>query len=298
MKKLKVVLFSFLIMLIVAELVLRYQFGFCDAVLIQEDPDYEYIAMPNQDRRRFGKHIFYNAFSMRSEQVDSTAETILGFGDSVINGGTLTDQDSLATELLSDTLSVIKGKRVQVLNISAGSWGPDNCAAYLAKHGDFQAKAAFLVVSSHDAFDNMDFKKTVGVNINYPDRQYKLALEELVVRYLIPRLAPQNDIQADLGINKGGDGFNTGFAYLTNYFQSRNIPFFICLHPEAIELENGSYNSQGQLIIDFCERNNVPLIQTIKVLNSTDFRDNNHLNEAGQKKLYNVLLDQLKSYLL
>lgn len=38
-----------------------------------------------------------------------------------------------------------------MLNISAGSWGPDNCAAYLKHYGLFGAKAMSLLVSSHDA---------------------------------------------------------------------------------------------------------------------------------------------------
>src|SRR5438270_8207543 len=108
------------VFLLVTELVLRFHYGFCDAVLIKEDPDLEYIAQPNQNRFRFGKHIRYNQFSMRNDSVNGKAVHILGFGDSVINGGTLTDQDSLATTKLSNALSTLLDTSVQVLNISAG----------------------------------------------------------------------------------------------------------------------------------------------------------------------------------
>src|SRR3954453_5472217 len=124
-------LFSIIVFILGLETFLRFYFGFCDTVLIEYDPVYEYIAKPNQNHFRFRNHIKYNAESMRSEEVDTATEQILGFGDSVINGGVLTDNDSLATTILSDSLTKYEGKKVQFLNISAGSWGPDNCFAYL-----------------------------------------------------------------------------------------------------------------------------------------------------------------------
>jgi hypothetical protein len=84
---------------------------------------------------------------------------ILGFGDSVINGGTIIDQDSLATTITENQLQNRIGNGVRFLNISAPSWGPDNCAAYLNKYGSFNARMLVLFVSSHDAHDNMTLKK-------------------------------------------------------------------------------------------------------------------------------------------
>ena len=95
------VLVAFLVVLLVAEIALRNVFGFCDTVLLRADPNYEYIAQPDQDRMRFRHHIVYNSLSMRSPEPDSKAVVILGCGDSVINGGVLTGQDSLATTILS-----------------------------------------------------------------------------------------------------------------------------------------------------------------------------------------------------
>ena len=113
--------------------------------------------------------------------------TVLGFGDSVLNGGTLTDQDSIATTIVEKQLRRTNAN-LRFLNISAGSWGPDNCAAYLKKFGSFDAKMIVLFVSSHDAHDNMTFEKTVGVHKSYPNEQYPLALLELLDRYVRPRL--------------------------------------------------------------------------------------------------------------
>lgn len=69
-----------------------------------------------------------------------------------------TDQDSLATSLFSAETGT------QMLNMSAGSWGPDNWAAYLRHYGLFDAKGFFLVVGSHDAHDNMDFTPNMSID--------------------------------------------------------------------------------------------------------------------------------------
>lgn len=61
-------------------------------------------------------NVEYNAFSMRSDEVNPHKKHILGLGDSVIYGGVQTDQDSLATSLFSVETGI------QMLNISAGSW--------------------------------------------------------------------------------------------------------------------------------------------------------------------------------
>ena len=117
------------------ELSLR-SYGFCNAVLIKEDSAYEYIAIP-QERYRFGKHIFYNKYFQRNEELTSVDSIIIcAFGDSFINGGAAIDQDSLATTKLTRYLSNKYNKSVKVLNISAGSWAPDNCFAYLADYLD------------------------------------------------------------------------------------------------------------------------------------------------------------------
>ena len=88
-KRLSVAIGICLILIALSELILRYVFGFCDAVLYQSSTAYEYIAQPNQHRYRFLSHIDYNSYSQRSEEPDSTKTIVLGLGDSVIFGGTM-----------------------------------------------------------------------------------------------------------------------------------------------------------------------------------------------------------------
>jgi len=298
-KKVRIVIIL-IITFLSLEIVMRVFFGFCDTVLMTESANFEYIAQPNQKRYRFGNNIHYNAFSMRSEPIDTAAVKILGFGDSVINGGVQTDHDALATTLLSSHLSEALDTKVQFLNISAGSWGPDNCYAYLEQYGDWNAEAIFLFVSSHDAFDTMNFEKIVGVNNSFPDKQYKLALYELLDRYLIPRLhrVLKKGEKDKLGINKKTENspFNSGFDNFYKYSLTKNIPLIIYLHAEKSELKAKKYNQQGQLIIDFANKNNIALILDLNNnLQLSDFRDNIHINSLGQKKIADLISSYYKA---
>lgn len=286
------VLVSALVVLL--EFTLRFAFGFCDALLYQSSDNYEYIAQPNQDRHRFGAHIHYNSYSQRNEEPDSTRVKILGLGDSVIFGGTWMDQDSLATTLFSNETGM------QMLNISAGSWGPDNCAAYLKEKGTFGAKAMILVCSSHDAYDVMSFTPVVGVYPTYPERQYRLAIVELMDRYLMPRvrsffLKQKQRLDPDAAVvNKMSQKFvakksllfNPGFDQLKNMADSLHIPFGVYLHAETGELMQGSYNEMGYEIMEWAEKNGVPLMKGMdRGENESMYKDMIHLNGKGQKHL-------------
>ena len=301
-KKYLKLLLATLFLFVGMELILRTAFGFCDTVLFQESNNYEYIAQPNQSRHRFGRHITYNSHSMRSDEIDPSAIKILCFGDSVINGGVLTDRDSLATALLSVKLSSAYNKNIQFLNISAGSWGPDNCFAYLREKGDFGAKLMLLFVNSHDAYDNMAFEKIVDVHQNYPSHQHLSAIYELWDRYLYPRLMrfleEDSPSTEGLGINKKEEmkQFNPGFRNFIAYSKQQGIPLIVYLHAGKDELQQGSYNEQGQEIIRLLKDNNVQVMTDLNSgLEASDFRDGIHLNEKGQKNIVDNVLNVLKT---
>lgn len=282
-----------LILIALSELTLRFVFGFCDAVLYQSSPAYEYIAQPNQHRYRFFSHIDYNSYSQRSEEPDSTKTIVLGLGDSVIFGGTMLDQDSIATTLFS------KETGMQMLNISSGSWGPDNCAAYLKEKGTFDAKAMVLVCSSHDAFDVMSHVPVVGIFSEYPERQYKLAIWELLDRYLLPMvkdwMGRTQLVDPDAQVVKGGVAkksliFDPGFDQLLQISKEKKIPFIIYLHPEVGEVMAQQYKEGGKLIMEWAEKHHVKLVKGLDEDITTDmYRDVIHLNEKGQRNLANSL---------
>ena len=291
MKRLYAVIITVVVLLVAAEIALRLGLGMCDALLYRADEDYEYIAQPSQRHRRFGAHIVTNAWGMRSDEPDTARTIVLGLGDSVLFGGTMVDHDSLATTLVSDLAGV------QMLNISAGSWGPDNCAAYLRKHGTFSAKAIILTVSSHDAYDVMSHTPVVDVYPNYPSRQYPSALQELWCRYLLPylhgyvrsagrALDPDEQVTAHISsrsVAKKSAQFNTGFDEIKQIADSLDIPFAIYLHAEQGEIAAGRYNAMGEEIIRWAAEHDVPLFT--ELAHGADismYRDAIHPNEQGQ----------------
>ena len=229
-KKLFLLLLTFAI---IGEFYLRYFQGFCNAPLYIESKKYEYIVAPNQDGKRFGNHYYFNSYSQRNEEPNPTKEKILALGDSILFGGLQSHQDSIATSLFTN-----EEQKYQMLNISAGSWAPDNCAAYLKENGFFNAKEMFLVVSSHDAHDIMDFKAVVGTHKSYPSKQYYLAWQELINRYLIPKVfnsfSPKNGLN-NKGIKKNGKLFNPGFNELKAMSDSLSIPLTVYLHADIGE---------------------------------------------------------------
>lgn len=298
-KKTKIILAITILILVAAEIFLRI-YGFCEAPLYRISDKYEYMAVPNQEGVRFFNHYKYNSYSQRSDEPDSTKIIILGLGDSVIFGGVQTDQKDLATSIFTAETGM------QMLNISAGSWGPDNCAAYLKEKGLFGARAMFLLVSSHDAHDNMNFQPVVGVHPSYPERQYKLAIVELMDRYVLPRvfkkknagLDPDQKVAQGVGIKKGGLEFNPGFDELKTMADNADIPLVVYLHADVEELRNGSYNEQGIEIVDWAKKNNVTLIKELDYnFTEEDYRDGIHINDKGQRKLANIMEKVMPKYI-
>lgn len=164
----------------------------------------------------------------------------------------------------------------------------------------------FLLVSSHDAHDNMDFQPVVGVHSSYPDKQYKLALWELMDRYVMPRVLKKRNAEPDpdqkvaqgVGIKKGGTVFNPGFDELKAMADSANIPLIVYLHADMAELKNGCYNEQGLEIIDWAERNCVTLIKKLDYkFTEKDYRDGIHINAEGQRKLASIMEIVIPEYI-
>jgi len=290
----------------ITEAILRLGFGFCNALLYQSSDQYEYIAQPNQERQRFGVRLMTNSYSQRSEVPDSTRTIVLGLGDSVIFGGGWMDHDSLATTLFSTETGM------QMLNISCGSWGPDNSVAYLREKGTFGAKAMVLVCSSHDAYDAMTFAPVVGVWPNYPNKQYKLAIWELIDRYVIPYIKTKtktkryvdvtnknknknNNVHEDSQVIQKSPYFVKGFDDLKQMADSLQIPLYIYLHAEQGELKRQCYNEMGQQIVLWADSAQVTLINGIKEGERIDmYHDIIHFNEKGQRHLADVMKKYVK----
>ena len=296
------------------EFLARTLVGLGDPVLMQTDPDIEYLAVPSKTYHRFGKTISYNQWSMRSDELPlhkalPTDLRILLVGDSVINGGTLTDQADLASEILKHTLSGELHTPVSVGNISAGGWGPPNELAYLQRYGLFDTDAIVLVVSSSDYAD-VPGPNPVGIDSNFPDHPPLLAIQEAWVRYL-PRLVPAIPSSSEEqqltkpAPNREAVAWSlNSVAAISDLARQHRVPLIAALHAERTELESGFHEGHYVLLQKLTDLGVAvvelaPQFESALEQGQTPYRDYIHPNSLGQHliadDLYEPLLTVLKS---
>jgi hypothetical protein len=290
--------------LLAIELLLRI-IGFGSPLLYVEDKDYEYINAPNQNIFRFGSRIYTNELGIRNPKIKSDSFKILKVGDSIIHGGTQTSNSQLSTNILSNKLSEYFNQSIDVLNISAGSWGPDNGFEFIKKHGDFDASLIILVYSSHDYYDKMDFGKVVDIHPSYPSQNPPFAIYELIHRYLkvwifdflnIQRLN-KNKINSNYLLINNSKEENPGWENFINYSIEKDIPLWVVLHPTKKELKTKEFNDRGKKIIELLNKNNIKLYNEIELGTKLEFyRDDIHYNSSGQKFLSEILYNDLITF--
>ncbi|GAB3264683.1 hypothetical protein GCM10027347_31900 [Larkinella harenae] len=292
MKKIKILLLVFTGVILMGELVGRY-YGLTDFPLYNSSDEFEYLLKPNQDVRIYRNHFVTNAFSMRSAPI-SARDTIivLLLGDSVLNGGNLIDQDSLASTILEKELLNTYHKPIRVLNISDKTWSPDNIVAYLKKFGVFNADMFLLVANSGDAFDPMTFKPIVGVASTHPSKNAVFAWEKIIEKAW-PIIEDKFSLIESTSSSipepdKKTYSFINGFAELDSLSQKLGIPFYIYLHQAQSELAKNQIDLGGKMIVEFCKKRNIPV--TVNKLDYSCFDDEIHLNTKGQKAIAGDLL--------
>ena len=162
--------------------------------LLYEKTAYGYRVVPGQTVKRFGHRVSYNAYGMRSEPTSATPAPstlrILCMGDSITFGSTSTDQALTYPYQLQALLNARSGPlRYEVLNISAGGWAMENEEGWLAEQGIYGSRAVILQVATHDLFQEKAGSDVVGTHASFPEKPPALALQELMVRYVLPRLS-------------------------------------------------------------------------------------------------------------
>ena len=178
-----------LILLVAAELVLRFGFGFGNPPLYVADDTMGYRLAPNQQVRRFGNRIRINEYSMRAGAIaptppDQTFRLFL-LGDSLANGNWWTDQADILSQRIAHYLQpqLPDGySQIEALNASANSWGPRNELAYLKRYGTFDSTVLVLLLNTDDLFGTAPTSLQVGRDRSYPSRPFPLALSELLSR--------------------------------------------------------------------------------------------------------------------
>jgi len=291
------------------ELFARYYLGLGTPPLSVALPKIEYMFKPNQDLYRFGNHIIINQYGMRStsfaSKKDDDEYRIMVFGDSVLNGGNLTDHCELATTILQDKLNETSNKKIIVGNISAGSWGPGNWLAYTDKYGFFDADVVVLVISSHDYSDNPTFQ---ALNKNtHPTKKPTSAFFEGITRYFLPRYLPQigddgnyksaisEEKVNEKEVRKGLDDIKNFLSIARN----NSSKVLVLQHWEMSEIENDSAKPGNQLIKEVCNSMGISPISlepyfSRSIRNGKNpYRDNIHPNQIGQQLIGLAIFENL-----
>lgn len=299
---------TLLILVIGGELLARIVFGLGDPPLSVAHPTIEYLFKPNQDVLRFGHRFITNQYGMRSGSFSKTKENsnefrVMVFGDSVVNGGNLTDQGKLATTLLQGELKNCLKKPVIVGNISAGSWGPANYLAYINEYGFFDADVIVLIISSHDYADNPTFEP---LNPNtHPTEKPRLALSEAMMRYL-PRYLPRQSLKTNNSSEKPEkpttDAINQSLNALRQFLaaaKKTGAPVYVLQHWTQQELIQKKAGEGNVMISSVCAEMGIPCIQMDHLFQDavqqreSPFRDDIHLNDAGQQLMEKAIWQAL-----
>jgi len=296
-----------LLALVAGELVARFVLGLGDPPLIMADPEIEYLFRPNQDCRRQGNRIRYNAYSMRSEDFPAKKTNPLEFrvmvvGDSVVNGGNPTDHARLATTIAGPLLSGRLHRPVTIGNISAGSWGPPNELAYLRRFGLFDADVLLIVISSHDAADVPQFDQP----IIGPQKKPFSALAEGISRYSLgdllqwakgsaptaqPDAAP---VQATLPAADREQGL-AALREMIRIARKAGAQVAILHHQDLHELQHEPAEGHG-LIAGIAVQEGISFFELAPAFKKqladgpSPFRDHIHPNDLGQKLLADAIV--------
>lgn len=293
--------------LVAIETILRFGFGLGNPVLSQADEETGYLFQPNQKLVRFGRKIEYNQYSQRSDPVAIAKPEdklrILMLGDSVLNGTNYSDQTETIAELLESKIAA-SGQPAEVLNASAYSWGIGNQLGYIRKFGFFNSDALLLQIGTHDLVQPTSVGDHLREN---PDRRPLLAIQEAIIRYVIPRLTgkkSKNDAVAvvdDTELQRQFEENLQLLAAIANRARQANIPVFVVYTPNRADLlpltETPPYKTE---FFQFLDRIDIQVIDTHAAWSNLPattltnyFRDWVHLTIPANKAIADLLFQEL-----
>jgi hypothetical protein len=296
-----------LVAVVTGELFARFYLGLGTPPLWMAHPRIEYLFKPDQHVHRFGQYFVINSYGMRSEPFEPRRQAgelrVMVFGDSVVNGGSITDQKDLATVMIRSALERSRGRTVTVGNVSAGSWGPGNWLAYAKEYGFFDADIVVLVISSHDYADNPTF--TPLNPKTHPTEAPLSALMEGIRNYL-PRYLParrgapltEADRFAAADESQAIRALNDLRQFLQLAAQNgRQVLIF--QHLERAEIDAHRTLLGYERIRSLCQSLGIePISLEADIRRSLaqgidPYRDNIHPNAAGQRVLAEAILKHL-----
>lgn len=293
------------------ELVARLYFGLGDPPLSQTHPTIEYLFKPNQTVHPFHRLFRTNRYGMRSDdfepqKLDPRELRVLVYGDSVVNGGNLTDQSRLATAILQATLRKELDRPIVVGNISAGSWGPPNEFAYLKQYGFLDADVVVLVLSSSDYDDAPTFEPLDPLThpTNAPISALWEGLTRYVPRYLHGQPVNQSGVVPDAQEIANKRDIEVSLAAERDFLEmakTYSVKVLVLQHWTASELRSHQALQGHTDIRRVAVEAGVPIfddsgnLQALLDVHRNPYRDDIHLNDDGQQAMADLLMSTLKS---
>ena len=282
-----------LLLLGAGELVLRFVVGLGDPPLYQLDSSIEYLMAPGS-YQRFGNTVFINSVHMRSAEsavsrLCPNERRVMVIGDSVVNGGSLTDQADLATELMP-LIAVQRGWKspLCVCNVSAGSWGPQNLLAFVSRFGTFDCEDVVIVLNSADMYDVPTF---AALGPEQPTVRPVLAIQELFENYG-QRWLRGAAAQTSLLVT---DSAVSSLRELVALLAASGSRCRILFHPTRYELSTGFEQFRQE-----AAAMNVPWCSTAERFRDAQgrgqdpYRDDIHPSTIGQAALAEAIIDCLE----
>ncbi len=293
------------------ELYARLGLGLGQPLLYEADPIYGYRVKPNQDVRRFGNRLTYNAQGLRNEAIAPfpAANTlrILCLGDSITYGGAQTDQTETYPYLLQAAWKARLARdnsptRVEVLNASAGGWGMGNILAYLRTFGTYNSHLIILQVGSNDLFQPPTAGDLVGRAVSFPSRAPWFALEDGFTRYFLPKYLPA--LARDPGVQVAPSRLELDrnlqrIAAIVRLARDRRarIAIFLIEQPAGLEPNLPLYAEGKTRLAALAAQFNAPYLRLRDRLATAGgtalFRDGLHPNPQGNRAIAEALADAL-----
>jgi hypothetical protein len=305
MRRLRALGIALVVLLIGAELTLRLAWGFGTPPLYQPDPVCGYVMVPSQNIRRLGALNFINSFSMRSPEISlhktPGVTRVLFIGDSVCYGTTYVDQSKIFTSLVAQRLGAVVHGPVEVLNASTGGWAPGNEVAYLRSRGTFDADLVIFVNNTLDLTQPF-WMVDLSPNGPTPGRRPFCAIEEVLVRYLMPRISYEwQSHELDTVVEQDDCDQSKVPAMLANLDEARSIcqkahaKFAVIYTPFYDLKDRPDWNACVQMLMDWGQRRHVPILdmrdQFLTLPNSEVYIDRRHLRPGGHELIAQRVID-------
>ncbi|MBD1823595.1 SGNH/GDSL hydrolase family protein [Cyanobacteria bacterium FACHB-DQ100] len=300
----------------VLEFALRLFLGLGNPPLYQADSQTGYRLQPNQKLFRFGNSMEVNQYSQRNGTISPTkppnTRRILMLGDSVLNGGALTDQSRTITERFRARL----GNSTEVINASAGSWGIENRIGYLRLFGSFQSDVIIFQIGTSDLIQRTSTGGMVGVDSSYPNQRPLSAISEGMSRYwmrVIRRLTSQATIAPVYAqqvrtpqdkaewFARNRQSFSQAIRALRNDPETKNVPIIVLYTPNLNDVvptpQAPLYKAE---FFNLLKQLQVPVVDAHQAWSSLPektkssyFSDVIHLTESGNQAIADLLFQQL-----